>query len=653
MRKKANNRLRFSLTGRVPVFILCTVLLATLFSSVAAAADYMTVYVSSGGKTVKAATYSEAGFKAIGTEQQHYSSLNSEGAPVTIIAEGVTVNRLLESLLIPAADVEELAFSATDGWSRKYDAGKFLNTSRYYYGGIVSGYDVAASESFGSPEFIEGTENDRQAVPPMLAISFYEGRFEEKPVADKLQVEGALRFCHGQAEITDTVMLSFGKNINSLTVTIKTGSGYVLPDGEAVGTDGVSGVPVGGLPEKLDTIGLKADTLTITVGYYGGTYYTKKVFTYEEMIEMSTVQQVYSYIDNMPAVCLTAAIGVPITRILEEAGVDVNSVQSFNFFCADVAKTWYTSMTKTQLLGTPRFYYPNLPKRWDYDEMRSLPLATADAMEVEAILAVTDKWRRFATELDFTDMTETTRYRLVFGQADVFAPEASKSAKWVHTIAVTLGGAPPKGVTTDYSVLDGKVGSLYTIGASVEKTDETTDTRVTWSSSDESVATVDRHGNVTIVGEGEAVITVTTVIGGLTTEIIVRGAGAAEEESPADNTTTPVITDAEIDVSPDKVIVSPNQPEPAATLFPDGALQAGADIYRVVLGGTMPVTDGISESAAVQSWRSDQMAPDATALPELDTDETTLWQTALALVVLFFASIAARIVKYRTEINDG
>lgn len=39
---------------------------------------------------------------------------------------------------------------------------------------------------------------------------------------------------------------------------------------------------------------------------------------------------------------------------------------------------------------------------------------------------------------------------------------------------------------------------------------------VTWSSSNESVATVDANGHVTVVGEGQAIITVTTVDGGLT-----------------------------------------------------------------------------------------------------------------------------------------
>jgi len=45
---------------------------------------------------------------------------------------------------------------------------------------------------------------------------------------------------------------------------------------------------------------------------------------------------------------------------------------------------------------------------------------------------------------------------------------------------------------------------------------------VTWSSSDEEVATVDENGLVTAVGDGDAVITVTTTVGGLTAQCSVN-----------------------------------------------------------------------------------------------------------------------------------
>ena len=65
------------------------------------------------------------------------------------------------------------------------------------------------------------------------------------------------------------------------------------------------------------------------------------------------LQQIYTIIDNMPAVCMDAAVGVRLADILKTAGIDLNSIQLLNFYCADVANTWYTSYSKTALLDTP------------------------------------------------------------------------------------------------------------------------------------------------------------------------------------------------------------------------------------------------------------------------------------------------------------
>ena len=72
---------------------------------------------------------------------------------------------------------------------------------------------------------------------------------------------------------------------------------------------------------------------------------------------------------------------------------------------------------------------------------------------------------------------------------------------------------PATGVTLDKTTLSLVEGDTATLTATVEPAD-TTDTTVTWSTSDESVATVDQNGVVTAVSEGTATITVTTADGG-------------------------------------------------------------------------------------------------------------------------------------------
>ncbi|MGI6575597.1 MAG: Ig-like domain-containing protein [bacterium] len=83
-------------------------------------------------------------------------------------------------------------------------------------------------------------------------------------------------------------------------------------------------------------------------------------------------------------------------------------------------------------------------------------------------------------------------------------------------------GAPPAGVFLDQSRIDLPVGGTFRLEAIVEPYNAL-DKRVTWSSSDTRVATVDTRGLVTVVSHGTAVITVKTVEGDYTATCVVNG----------------------------------------------------------------------------------------------------------------------------------
>jgi len=268
--------------------------------------------------------------------------------------------------------------------------------------------------------------------------------------------------------------------------------------------------------------GVPSDTLTIKVGYFGGPYYTKKVYTVSDLEAMPQVQQAYTFIDNMPAVCIDSARGVRLTDLLEDCGIDVNSVQSFYFYATDIKKGWYECLPKSFLLDADRYYYPNLPEHWNSNSQSSIPGAVYGAVRVDPIMAIEDNWQRFALFPDFTQMSTKNRFRLVFGQNDTVTHTAIRSAKWVHAIEVMLGGTPPAGVSLDQDMINLKVGSTVRLTATVSP-DEAVDQRVTWDSSNTSVATVDENGTVTIAGPGKAIITVSTVVGKMTDTCIVNG----------------------------------------------------------------------------------------------------------------------------------
>jgi uncharacterized protein YjdB len=85
-------------------------------------------------------------------------------------------------------------------------------------------------------------------------------------------------------------------------------------------------------------------------------------------------------------------------------------------------------------------------------------------------------------------------------------------------------------VTLDKTKADVNVGKTVRIVPTVAP-DNADDKSVTWKSSDEKIATVDKDGNVKGVAVGNATITATTVDGGYSASCAVT-----VSEAPADNT---------------------------------------------------------------------------------------------------------------------
>ncbi|MDR2296624.1 MAG: Ig-like domain-containing protein, partial [Clostridiales Family XIII bacterium] len=272
----------------------------------------------------------------------------------------------------------------------------------------------------------------------------------------------------------------------------------------------------------------------------GGPYYEKAVFSLEALWAMDVVYEDYTLIDNMPSVVIDHVAGVPLAELMDVAGIDLGSIQSFNFWTNDKQGAYYTSLTKSFLLDTPRYRYYSLPDNFDYDTGAGNAYATADAARVPTVLALADDWNRVLAGAsfgsDYLRLNAHTRFRLVFGQTDAHTRTASSSAKWVHSIEVTLGGAPT--LTMDASVLDLEVGSRFRSEASLSDTDPViaANAEILWSSSDESVATVDASGEIAVHGEGTA--TVTARFGGASASVLINGkpgggASGAEEAPPA------------------------------------------------------------------------------------------------------------------------
>ncbi len=381
--------------------------------------------------------------------------------------------------------------------------------------------------------------------------------------------------------------------------------------------------------------GYKADKLTISVGYFGGPYYQKAVFTEAQLRALGTVKADYTFIDNMPSVVIDHVEGVRLADIMDAAGIDINSIQSFNFWTNDKKGGYYTSLTKTELIDTPRYCYYSLPDNFDTETGTGNASAGDIKERVETVLALGDNWNRCLAGgefgSDYLNLNTNTRYRLIFGQTDTHTRTANSSAKWIHTIEVTLGGAPT--VSLSDSSLEGKVGSVLHTTASVKTADSAISANgsISWSSSDSNVAKVDENGNITVTGEGSAVITAS--FGGASAQLTVNGSGESGKDTAGNGTGS---KDAgQQDSSSD------NTQRPADTTKPAG------DITNPVPAKVISEND----IGGVQNWRVYEMANDAAPLVPQDEDNPMLPVMGGGAIGILCAGVIGRALRFRTDLN--
>jgi hypothetical protein len=379
--------------------------------------------------------------------------------------------------------------------------------------------------------------------------------------------------------------------------------------------------------------GYASDTLTVKVGYYGGPYYEKRVFTLDELWNMNVVYSDYTFIDNMPSVVIDHVAGVKLADIIEAAGIDMNSVETFYFWTRDKQSDYYTSYTKKSLIDKSRYCYYSLPDNFDSDAGKGNELATSYGEPVDTVIALADDWNRCIAGAtfgsDYNNLNTNTRFRLIFGQTDAVTRTANSSAKWIHEIVVELGGAPT--IKLDASVLEGEVGSVLRTEASIAG-DSTVlkNQQIEWSSSDESVATVDSNGNITVQGEGSAVITAS--FAGATASVTVNGTSGENSDSGSGGDTDSSETGSGSQ--------SGNQTDAHVT-------DSGAGQFQLI----EPVGEGQSSTGGVQNWRMYEMSETATELGEIDEDNPLLGVTGIFMACLFVAGMLGEGIVFYVNIG--
>lgn len=223
--------------------------------------------------------------------------------------------------------------------------------------------------------------------------------------------------------------------------------------------------------------GQVTDTLTVKVGYYGmqaedfvqvGSYHWSELYA-----NLPLHQCAYSFFrqsdDGAYYTVIDSAYGFYIQDLFDYAGVYSGDIQSVQFYTKDQTVGYFTSFTYADLFQTQRYFFNDLAAHIQpvYNDSGTLTgfdanEAWSDCSAVQPMLALEDSWVTYEigtehTAPNFTSLGTGNRFRLLFGQSSPMESRTNQSAKYTHTVYITLQGSPE--LQDGVPQLDGTIGS--------------------------------------------------------------------------------------------------------------------------------------------------------------------------------------------------
>lgn len=226
-----------------------------------------------------------------------------------------------------------------------------------------------------------------------------------------------------------------------------------------------------------EAAGTVTDTLTVRVGYYGmeqDRYVEVATYHWSELYDALPLHyEAYSFFrsadDGTYNTVIDSAYGFYLADLLDHAGIYSGDIAVVAFYTRDQSVGFFTSFTYADLFGTQRYYYNDLSAHISpvYDENGTLTgydgdEAWNDCWTVQPMLALEDSWVSYEigtehTAPNYSSLGTGNRFRLLFGQSYPLECRTNQSAKYTHTLFITLQGAPK--ITEEPPELDGTLGS--------------------------------------------------------------------------------------------------------------------------------------------------------------------------------------------------
>ena len=430
-------------------------------------------------------------------------------------------------------------------------------------------------------------------------------------------------------------------------------------------------------------------------GERGGKIRTAAVFSNSELEALGAHNQMFSNITRVGTVMHSAAYGVELEKIIEAAGIDLNAVKSFTFRATD----GYTlSFNGDDYLGATGWYYPELSRlsnrvnTGNGDGVLQMKAGALDGgvLEKTSLLALKSFSRKGSNkDPEYDEMTTDESYRFFTGQTDLSylrqedeeGNETFKlttenditawdSVKYIYGIDIVLKGTPPlDGISLDVIGDDMKVGSQVQVKVTFEgdSLEMFSSNDVSWSSSDESIATVDENGVVTIQGEGE--VTITAQAAGHSASVTINveeGEASVEDETKKDsdkkdNQDGQDDKDQKDRDNPDKVTATtettePTKTKPRAYKKPDLKEEQKADKdnkKKVILAKEISIGKEIKQDPE-EAEVSVSVKSDAQALEEVEAyDKRIVTGSAAAAILACGGGAVFRLRRFQIDLVRG
>ncbi len=155
-----------------------------------------------------------------------------------------------------------------------------------------------------------------------------------------------------------------------------------------------------------------------------------KTFSLEDLSALGTFKQRYTALTGDGYATISAE-GVSVKEVLEASGVNMEGINKFYFKTAD--QDVYSRAVSYDSLFKTRYFYPNIATNG---------ARYAGSQRVEPMFAFKSIWVANAgTESRYDDMSEATRFRLVFGALPTES-NSSLQVKWINTVYIELEGGP-------------------------------------------------------------------------------------------------------------------------------------------------------------------------------------------------------------------